>query len=630
MLIVRSPFAADEVAQGQRLKQEIERAMAATRRELGTGGRFEMGMTGDIPVAIGDHASILNGTLLALVLTVLLVILGLLAFYRSLSAVGALLWALTVGVVATFGLTRLAIGHLNLATAFLSSIVVGNGINPGIVLLARHLEERRQGRRRVDALGAAMAGTWAGTLAASLTAAAAYGALCVTSFRGFRHFGIIGSVGMVLCWISAYTLLPAALAILERGKLRVRPRAPALGALLARLLPRRLGVMVALSLAVTGAAGVVAWRYLANPPYEDDFRKLHSSSPSLRSAQRWTDKFDTAFGKGFSGGFAVAVPERSDTQALVAEITSVDRGKDEAHRLFRVGHSIDEFLPKDQPEKLALLDELRTMLDGEVLDGLDEADRVDALRLRPPDGLRALADADLPDELAWPFTERDGVRGRIVLAMSGASYNTWIGPELFRFTDAFRKLRLPPGTVVGSTSFIMTDLLRSLERDGPRATLAALLGAVVVVLLLCGPGLHGFITLGCCVSGALLLVALASLIGIKVNFLDFVALPITIGIGIDYSVNVVMRERQLGPGSARQALATTGAAVCVCSFTTMVGYGSLLLSDNGGIRAFGLPAILGEATCLGAAQVIRGRGAGSSAGKPPPEALGAACTVERT
>ena len=36
----------------------------------------------------------------------------------------------------------------------------------------------------------------------------------------------------------------------------------------------------------------------------------------------------------------------------------------------------------------------------------------------------------------------------------------------------------------------------------------------------------------------------------------------------------------------------------LCSFTTTVGYGTLMLSANGGIRAFGLAALLGEIACI--------------------------------
>jgi predicted RND superfamily exporter protein len=102
-------------------------------------------------------------------------------------------------------------------------------------------------------------------------------------------------------------------------------------------------------------------------------------------------------------------------------------------------------------------------------------------------------------------------------------------------------------------------------------------------------------------AGLVLMLTGAWLLGLRVNFLDFVALPITIGIGIDYAANLAARDRHDGNLGSRELLASTGSAVLLCSFTTMVGYGSLLLSLNQGIRSFGAAAILGEATCLGAA-----------------------------
>jgi hypothetical protein len=132
----------------------------------------------------------------------------------------------------------------------------------------------------------------------------------------------------------------------------------------------------------------------------------------------------------------------------------------------------------------------------------------------------------------------------------------------------------------------------------------ALLGVVLFVVVIVGRGRHAIVTLASVVAGTTLMIAGAALLGLKVNFLDFVALPITLGISVDYAVNVVARERASGPGSAREALATTGGAVVLCSWTTTVGYGSLLLSANAGIRSFGAVAILGEATCLLAALTL--------------------------
>jgi predicted RND superfamily exporter protein len=105
-------------------------------------------------------------------------------------------------------------------------------------------------------------------------------------------------------------------------------------------------------------------------------------------------------------------------------------------------------------------------------------------------------------------------------------------------------------------------------------------------------------------AGILGMIALCHLVGLKVNFLDLVALPITIGIGIDYSVNLAVRARQDGDNPAANLLGTTGGAVVLCSLTTIIGYGSLLLSENAGIRSFGLAAMLGELACLSAALLL--------------------------
>jgi len=58
-----------------------------------------------------------------------------------------------------------------------------------------------------------------------------------------------------------------------------------------------------------------------------------------------------------------------------------------------------------------------------------------------------------------------------------------------------------------------------------------------------------------------------------------------------------------GAASGAGALAT-GGAVALCSFTTIVGYGSLLAARSRALRGFGALAILGELSCLLAAVVV--------------------------
>jgi predicted RND superfamily exporter protein len=52
------------------------------------------------------------------------------------------------------------------------------------------------------------------------------------------------------------------------------------------------------------------------------------------------------------------------------------------------------------------------------------------------------------------------------------------------------------------------------------------------------------------------------------------------------------------------AIIKSGSAVTVCSATTIIGYMSLLYSQNGALYSFGMMAILGEIACLVAALII--------------------------
>ena len=611
MMIVRTTFPPGDVEAGRELVEQMHRVSdlgptseargGASQRTLASA--VKIGLAGDIVVSVVEHDTILQSMLLATVATVTLVLLGLIWFFRSALAIGALSWSLVVGTLATFALTKLALGHLNLATAFLSSIVIGNGINSSILVTARYLEELRSGRDGADALVGAIETTLRGTIASALTASVAYGSLVLTVFRGFRHFGIIGALGITLCWLSAYTVLPAALAVARGLGMKPRGEAP-LGRWLARWLPRDLGKVVAVMLTVTIGAVVVTVTFLANDPFERNFKNLRSHSRGITEERRWRDQIDHAFGRGIDSAFAIAVPRREDAGPLKQRLLDVDRGHRPEDKLFSAVISIDDLLPDHQAEKLAVLAEIRQLLSGSQLQLLDGRQRSEALKLRPPDDLRALTEDDIPDALAERFIEADGSRGKLMAAVAGPGFEVWDAHDTVRFVDRVRAVTLPPDVHLGGSSFVFADVIHAVNGDGPRATLAAIAGAILIVLVIIGRNRHGAITIICGLSGTLLMMATAAVLDLKVNFLDFVALPITIGIGIEYAVNIAIRERQQGPGKAREALATTGGAVFLCSYTTIIGYGSLLISQNRGISSFGLAAMLGEVTCLVAALLL--------------------------
>ena len=103
--------------------------------------------------------------------------------------------------------------------------------------------------------------------------------------------------------------------------------------------------------------------------------------------------------------------------------------------------------------------------------------------------------------------------------------------------------------------------------------------------------------------GVVWLVGYLAIFRIKLNFLNFVALPITFGIGVEYAVNIYQRYQQDGEGSMPEVLQRLGGAVFLCSLTTIIGYAVLAMSRNMALVSFGWAALLGEITCLTAALV---------------------------
>ena len=135
-------------------------------------------------------------------------------------------------------------------------------------------------------------------------------------------------------------------------------------------------------------------------------------------------------------------------------------------------------------------------------------------------------------------------------------------------------------------------------------TALAAAGLMLMVLVVVGRNMRAVAVLSATALGALGLVAVCALAGIKVNFLDFVALPITLGLGVDYAINVAHRHHHQDERSAKETLKTSGSAVFVCSLTTIIGYGSLLVSDNLAIRGFGVASLIGEICCVTTALIV--------------------------
>lgn len=575
---------------------------------------MKVSLGGDVKNIIEEHTSLVEDLALGSIIVAVLLALVVVVYYRRFRALYLIAIPVLVGCAWTFGVSYLMIGYLNASSAFLGPIIPGNGMNFGLILLARYIEERRSNIPVDQAVERAVRYTLQATSLVAVVASVAYGSLMATDFLGFKHFGIIGGLGMVFCWVATFLIMPPLILCVERlfpldpsKELRlIKPGALA-------TIPARFIVRYAMPISVVGTlAGVVALvltaRYLEDP-FEKDFNKLRSSVSLTSGSAQVAKKVDDIFGL-YQEPQVIVADSDEDVPVIVDALNKVIAEGGEKGPLADVT-ALTNMVPRDQEKKLEVLAKIRALLTDDLLSNLEPDKRKLAEEHRPPADLKAFTAADLPESVRADFRELDGREGRVVLALPNMKLNLYHADEITRVANSLRSIRLPDGRIVESSGnfVIYSDMVEAIGRDGPRATLYSFVGVLILCMIAYRRVGHVMVVTGALLVGVLWLGAILDIFAIKINFLNFIALPITFGIGVDYAVNLysryrIERETKDPADAIFDSISSTGGAIFLCSLTTVIGYASLLIARNGALISFGKIAVIGEFACLGSAMFL--------------------------
>ena len=594
---------------GSDLGNALFKRVQADLKALGGTDNYAPGMrigyTGDVAIDIEELAALVSDLSVSSVVVIVLTLAVILLFFRWWKSVLALLLPLTLATLYAFALVTLPpanIDGLNSNTAFLASVIVGNGINFGVILLARYVEERRLGRGIDESLLTAVWGARSGTVVAALAAATAYGSLMLTQFRGFHQFGVIGAVGMLACWAMAFLLSPSLIAWLDRdgSSLKGGVHRPLIMGRVADLVQRHPTPIVIVASLLT-ALSLYRVRALDGSWIEYDFSQLRRSDTRVSGEAYWGHRMDELLGRYLTP--LVVLTDSAQATARVSAALKASTAGGVLKEYVSEVQDAHDVIPGQQLEKIAEVAQIREILTPRIRAELSPEQRSAIDPYLPADSLHVLQPDELPHTLTAGLRERSGRLDRAVLVYPKPSDATWHGEALATFTNELRRIAGSDARPAGSIP-LSADIIASISRDGPLSTLAALAGVVLLVTAIFRFNRSTVLIIGSLLIGVLWLLALTLLLGVKVNFCNFIAFPITFGIGVDYAVNVMARYRQTGSHDVIDAIRSTGGAVAVCSLTTIIGYGSLLLAKNQALFLFGVVAVLGEVTCLIAAVVV--------------------------
>jgi hypothetical protein len=273
--------------------------------------------------------------------------------------------------------------------------------------------------------------------------------------------------------------------------------------------------------------------------------------------------------------------------------------------------TINSFIPDDQPGKVEILHEIDELLDRnrKLLSDefLDQYERYGPY-LRPS----TFGVKDLPPMVRKRFGDKAGHDGVVVVVKPGRK-DIWIYENLHRFVDTVREVTLGSGKVITATGtpVIFYDLVGTVAHDAPRDTIYAIVGVFIIILLIVGRARDALSIAVTLIVAVAAMVGLVALVDTKINFFNFVAIPTAFGTGADYGINILMRyvsERGEDRKKRREVLlncmVSTGGAVFLCSSTTIIGYFSLMTSNNQALVSYGELAIAGEIGCLLAAELM--------------------------
>lgn len=521
-------------------------------------------------------------------------------FYRRLMALFYIAFPLAIAFLWTFALTEMVLGSLNLITIFLVLILFGLGIDYGIHNLQRYDEVRSKGGDMRRALATIIFKTGHASLLAALTTAVGFYALMLTDFRAFSEFGFIAGTGVALSLISMYIVFPSLMVLAERVRVYRPPKLPR-----GRGGARGWNIRVATPVLVAGLVVTVLTTASAfTIGFEKDFSKLDTSIPRISALK---DKIQEVFPLR-SDKAVVYVESLEDVSAVVEEVRRIRESRSEEDATIEKVKSIYDVVPEteEQERRLKIIEKIHARMVESIqlledfggAEGTEDAQRKKEIEeLLKYAGIQELKPGELPTAIQRVYTGVEGSQGYLVYI-----YNAKKTSELDQaeaFVNDIREIKANGKTYYPATeAMVFVDMLSLMRSDAKRAV-AAVLGAVFVMLLVAYRRIStAAIVMIPVLVGMSWMLGIMAYFGIQLNVVNMVVLPTVLGIGVDNGIHIFQRFREEGFTRVREVVMTTGGAAFLTTATTLLGFAGTLAAQNGGLQSLGLAASIGLGACL--------------------------------
>lgn len=534
---------------------------------------------------------------------------------------------LLIGLTWTLGFSALLVGRLTQITVSFAAILIGQGVDYSVHLYNRYLEEVNAGASNREAMRISISETGPGIIAGSFTTAIAFFGLTVTQFVGFQELGLIVGVGVFACLVSVLLVLPPMLTVFGSGFMP-RSRKSKISTFglkrfhfTAYAYPR---LAVVTGLLVTVFLGSFA----SEVAFDDDYRTLQKPSDDyLALRARIQEHFNVP-----ENQLVVVSSGANAQEALKENDTLFDNIRDLTRNNKDFGVVVDSlryFIPSAESQNIQLnrmanleVEALRLTIDRIARDNNLSPKIFDKFLTRLTEfkeaAVQSLANNTIPIDLLrldrasnpalvdiaqrYTYKSRDG-SWRILTQVYPPATDEWNDkvPEVFR---EGLNARMKNGVEVTGTLIIQQQLRELMLRDLALSVLVVLVAVLVVLLVYFKSFFKAALAILPVIMGMLCTLGIMSMLGMSLHYINIIALPMIVGIGVDSGIHMIHRFYEKDRFDLDATVTQTGRAIVITSLTTIFGFGALALADYQGIRDLGIVSIIGVSTTFLASMIM--------------------------
>ncbi len=626
----------------------IEKVIKERAETLGVSA----GLTGILVVGKDEMVTSEQGLALSMLIAASLILLLLIFSFRMYSVPLISGIPLFVGILWTIGLAGFVIRRLNIMTAMYMVVLLGLGIDYAIHLLTCFVQERDEGNDFVSAVRNSLRKSGTAVLTGALTTAVAFFVLVIARSEVVRELGFVAGFGILSEFLAMIILVPALLGfrnyrLSKKGKAeskllkKLTPGfriIPSIGVKIKNYPAFCALMMLAVGMLLASQAGKVEIegnmmnmeaKGLESIELQDRMVEEFGMAPDVMSITMMDLDEMRSLGKRIKKLASVKAVE-----SLTPYYPSVEEQSERAGLAEKFEAQVASQKPKGSVDRESLIEEIYRLEDNllemsdlafmagmdrmfrklNILTGRNEEgekvaetviDRLIASIKENPEtaaGLINFQKAFVPllkeklinmantEEISLdmipPFI-RDSYRSK-----DGKDFLMNVIPTQNPWDEEYRKVFTGQLETITdkATGMVLAanQMIEIASQDGIKAAIAALISIFILLIIDFRNIKLSIVTLFPLLLSFASLFGIMALAHIKFDFINIIAVPLLIGIGIDDVVHFNHRYLLEGKGNMDRVVAKIGRAVLLTTITTIIGFGSFIPSIMRAMRSTGI------------------------------------------